>query len=448
MDTLKHSPSTHLLSSLIDSFAAYFCALTPTAYHFVIKTLANTHTPQFDQLHLLLDRLENVETFETPEYIFVDLIKIYGDANMDQHAIDLFFRIPKFRCIPTVHSLNALLSILCRKPGGLRVVPQIIWKSQLMNIRIEESSFRVLIKALCRIRRVNYAIALLKYMIDDGFSVDGKMCSLILSKLCDRKDLSGVEVMGFLDEMRELGFCPEREDWGNVISFLVKKGKGLDALDVLHQMKMSGVKPDTVCYTMVLDGVISEGDYENAEELFDEMLVLGLIPDIETYNVYINGLCKQNNTDAVIEMLACMEEMGCNPDLITYNTLLGALCECGELSRASEIFKQMGSKGVRMNSKTCAIMIGGLSSKCEIEEAFRLVEEMAGKCCTHHSSTFDETLCELCRKGLVCKALELLRKIVCKNVGPGARAWEALLLGSGFKHGLEETALMDLLNPT
>lgn len=449
IETLKQSASTnstHLLSSLIDSFSIYNCDPTPNAYHFLIKTLTKT-SQFFHQLPSVLNHLQNSQKFQTPEYLFVDLIKIYGDKGMIEDAIDLFFRIPNFRCNPTVDSLNSLLSVLCRNQESLGIVPQIIENSKFMNIRIEESSFRVLIRALCRIGRADYAVELLKYMIEDGFTLDGKICSLILSTICDREDLSGVEVIGVLEEMRTLGFCPKRVDWCNVIRFLVRKGEGMGALDVLNQMKRDRIKPDIDCYTTVLDGVVSKGDYAKAEELFDEMLVLGLVPDINTYNVYIRGLCKQNNLDAGIKMLACIEEVGCKPDLITYNTLLGALCQNGELSRAREIVNQMEFKGVKLNPQTYAIMVGGLCSKYEIFEACSLLEEMMGKRFVPRSSTFDEIIYELCRKGWIPKALELLTETVGKDVAPGVGAWEALLLGSGLKHDFEEIAFIDLVKP-
>ncbi|KAB5573920.1 hypothetical protein DKX38_001114 [Salix brachista] len=71
-------------------------------------------------------------------------------TNKTHEAIELFYRIPKFRCVPSVYSLNNLISVLCRNSKGLKLVPGILLKSQVMNIRVEESTFQVLITALCR----------------------------------------------------------------------------------------------------------------------------------------------------------------------------------------------------------------------------------------------------------------------------------------------------------
>ncbi|KAH0995177.1 hypothetical protein GBA52_019041 [Prunus armeniaca] len=340
----------HLLSTLIYSFNSYNCEPNPEAYNFVIKTL--TKTSQFNDIASVLDRLESVEKFNTPEYIFAHLISFYGQAKTTQDAIDLFYRIPKFR-------------------EGLKMVPEILLRSHIMSIRLEESSFQILVNSLCGIGKVGYAIEIMNCMISYGYGLNVKMCSLILSSLCEQKDSSGFEVLGFVEEMKKLGFCPGMMDYSNVIRYMVKQGRGLDALNVLVKMKVEGIKPDIVCYTMVLHGVIAKGDYENADELFDELLLLGLVPDVYTYNVYVNGLCKQNKVKDGLKMISSMEELG-----------------------------------------------------------------------------FDEVIYGLCRKGSVCKAMELLKKMVDKNVAPGAKAWEALLLSSGSEPGFAETTWTDLVNPS
>ncbi|KAF4373679.1 hypothetical protein G4B88_029629 [Cannabis sativa] len=162
--------------------------------------------------------------------------------------------------VPSALSLNSLLLVLCRRNQGLKLVPCVLMKSRVLNIRLEESSFEILISG------------------DFG-------------------------VLSFLESIRKVGFCPGMIDYAKVINVLVKEKRGLDALDVLNQIKAARMKPDIVCYTMVLNGVIMEGEYDKADELFDELLVLGLVPDVYTYNVYINGLCKQNNVKGGLDVL-------------------------------------------------------------------------------------------------------------------------------------------------
>lgn len=427
---------THLLSALIDSFKAYNCEPTPEAYHFVLKTLSNTS--QFNHIPLVLHRIQFVEKFETPEYVFAQLITSYGSADKIEDSIELFSAIPKFRCVPSAYSLNSLLSVLCRKNEGLIFVPQLLLKGLSMKIRFEESTFRILVGALCRIGKVVYAVEILNLMINDGYDLDFKICSSILSSLNEVKgsDLAGFEILGFLESMKKMGFYPRMMDYSNVIRFLVKERRGLDALDVLVEMKESGIKPDIVCYTMVLHGIILVGEYERADELFDEMLVLGLVPDVYTYNVYINGLCNQNKVEAGINMISRMEELHCKPNSITYNVILKALSKNGELTRSKELMTEMNVTGVEANLQTYRILLGSLLDKGEIMEACLWMEEILEKYCCRQFSTYDEIIYALCQRGFVPRAIQLLEKMVGKKVAPGAKAWEALLYNYAYEPGL------------
>ncbi|XP_050236659.1 pentatricopeptide repeat-containing protein At2g38420, mitochondrial [Mercurialis annua] len=433
----------NLLSSLIDSFDLYNCQPTPQAYDFIIKTLIKTS--QLHQIPIILDHFEKVENFETPQFILAYLIMFYGKLNDLQSAVDLFYRLPKFRCVPSVYLLNTLLIVLCRTSKGLKFVPEVILKSRDMNIRLEESTFRLLIDALCRIEKVGYAVEMFKCMIDDGLSVDSKICFLLLSSFCKQKNASSVEVLGFLGELRKLGFCPGIVDYRKVISFLVREGAGMEALNVLNQMKLDGIKPDIRCYNMVLNGVVANGGYLKADELFDELLVFGLIPDVYTCNVYIYGLCKRSNVEAGIEMVASMEKLGCKPNMNMYNILLEALCKNGEINRARELVKEMGSKGFGLRVQTYKAMIHGLISNGKIIEACVLLEEALDKGLCPRSSTFDEVIYGLCHVGSMCKAMQLLVTMVNSNLSPSSRAWEALLVGSESNINLVEDLFIELV---
>ncbi|EXB42398.1 hypothetical protein L484_021993 [Morus notabilis] len=451
LQTLKRHQNENpnrLLSLLLNSFNSYDCNPTPEAYHFVLKTLIKTS--QFDHIHSVLDRIEFVEKFETPEYFFAQIIGFYGFLDRIEDAIDIFWRIPKFRCVPSSYSLNSLLYVLCRRNEGLRFVPEVLIKSRDMNIRLEEASFRILITALCKIGKVGYAIEILDCMISDGYDIDARICSLILSFLCGKNkelDLAGFDVLELLQKMEKMGFCPRMGDYSKVIRILVREKRGLEALDILGQMKADGMKPDVVCYTMVLHGIVAEGEYSKADEMFDEMLVLGLVPDVYTYNAYINGLCKQNDVDGALDTILRMEELGCKPNLITYNLILRALCKNGEFGRAKELVAEMSLKGFEDYLQTYIIMLDVLLGKGEIVEACGLMEEMLDKLLCRRCSMYDEIIFGLCRRGLDCKASEMLGKMVGKNVAPGARAWDALLLSSGSELTLPEAIWSSLVNP-
>ncbi|CAI9097200.1 OLC1v1033573C1 [Oldenlandia corymbosa var. corymbosa] len=346
---------SQLLSTLIHSFAAYSCEPTPNAYYFMLKTLTRKRPENWEhQISQVVDHLEKVATFETPDYILIYLIKYYAKCGMTRHAVDLFFRIPKFRSDPSVDALNALLSGLLSDGNekGLEIVPEILTRSaREMNIRLESSTLDILITGLCRGGKVNQAVELLKSAVNDGFDLGRNVFSRVIARMCEGKD---DDVLGFVEEMKTLaGFVPGMGDWCNVLGFMVKRGEALEAMAVLKQMRREGLRPDIVCCNWVLNGLVKKGEHEKADQLFDEMLVWGLVPDIFSFNAKIRSLCERNNLAEAVKMLDCMEEVGGGrPDLNTYNIILGACCRNGELILGRSIVSKMEKNGVKLHKNS------------------------------------------------------------------------------------------------
>ncbi|GAA0164435.1 hypothetical protein LIER_20074 [Lithospermum erythrorhizon] len=422
---------------LIDSFSCYECSPTPNAYQFIFRFLIKNPS-NWDQIPKVLDYLQKDVNFETPEWVLIDLIKFYGDFNMLDSAIELFFNFNKFRCNPSVESLNTLLVVACKKKRGLEFVPEILMKSGLMNIRMEDSTFGILIRGLCRNGSIKFAIELVHFMVNEGYSLDESVYSLIVSKMCGRKGSDKAEILSFIEYMKKYGVSPRRVDWCNVIHYLVKNGTKEDALEVLNQMKMDGVEPNVSCYNMILEGFVEEGLYEEVDDLFDDMLLSGLVPDICTYNAYISALCKKNKLKAGVEMLASMEQLDCRPDIVTYNIILQAICMVGKLSMARELLLQMSVKGMNINMQTYEIIMGGMVSEGCFDDAYDFLKETAGNCSGAHSVALDEIVHAFCLRRSLDEALQVLNEMVQKNIAPGVRAWEALLEQAKISHGSVE----------
>ncbi|ESQ52507.1 hypothetical protein EUTSA_v10017948mg [Eutrema salsugineum] len=399
-----------VLRTLISSFRLHNCEPTPQAYKFVIKTLAKTS--QLENIASVLNHIEISEKFDTPESIFRDVIFAYGFSGRIEEAIDVFFKIPNFRCVPSAYTLNALLSVLVRKRQGLKMVPEVLLKASKLGVRLEESTLGILIDALCRIGEVDCATDLVKDMSDDCYIVDPRLYSLLLSSVCKHKDSSCFDVIGYLEGLRKTRFSPDLRDYTAVMRFLVEGGRGKEVVSVLNQMKCDRIEPDIVCYTIILQGVIADEDYKKADKLFDELLLLGLVPDVYTYNVYINGLCKQSDIECGIKMMSCMEKLGSEPNVVTYNILIKALVKAGDMSRAKIIWEEMETNGVDRNSHSYDIMVNASIEADEVVCAHGLLEEAFSRSLVVKSSRTEEVICRLCDKGLMDKAVELLVHLV------------------------------------
>jgi len=407
---LADSENASVMRTLLSSFQLHNCEPTPQAYRFVIKTLAKSS--QLENISSVLYHLEVSEKFDTPESIFRDVIAAYGFSGRIEEAIEVFFKIPNFRCVPSAYTLNALLLVLVRKRQSLELVPEILVKACRMGVRLEESTFGILIDALCRIGEVDCATELVRYMSQDSVIVDPRLYSRLLSSVCKHKDSSCFDVIGYLEDLRKTRFSPGLRDYTVVMRFLVEGGRGKEVVSVLNQMKCDRVEPDLVCYTIVLQGVIADEDYPKADKLFDELLLLGLAPDVYTYNVYINGLCKQNDIEGALKMMSSMNKLGSEPNVVTYNILIKALVKAGDLSRAKTLWKEMETNGVNRNSHTFDIMISAYIEVDEVVCAHGLLEEAFNMNVFVKSSRIEEVISRLCEKGLMDQAVELLAHLV------------------------------------
>ncbi|XP_020101953.1 pentatricopeptide repeat-containing protein At2g38420, mitochondrial [Ananas comosus] len=427
------------VSLLTDSFRAYDSAPTPAAYSFALSHLfrhphlLGSHLPQ------ILSHLESSDQSPTPEAIFLDLIRNFGKFGLIREALDVFFKIPRLRCAPTAKSLNLLLGILCRRKEGLLLVRDVLLRSPELNIRIEESTFRVLVRALCRIGKVGSAIELMRLMPLHECEPDAKMYSLVLRTIC--KELGSAEAVDFLEEMRSVGFVPSVPECNAVIGALVRDGKVNDAYFVLNQMIFDGRRPDVGSYNMVLSGLSSKGNFKEVDELFDEMLLTGTVPDKFTYNTYIDGLCKRGDFERAGRMVECMGRVGCNPDIETYNILIAGYVRVSEIRKAREVMNEVRENGIRWNSHTFRILIDGLCLEGRMMEAYQLFLEMLREGCDPGPSSFDRLVCGLCEKGLFSEAIQVLMEMVGRSYAPDARSWTAILEGLEMSSNLSNTCL-------
>ncbi|CAN8317099.1 unnamed protein product [Cochlearia groenlandica] len=398
------------IQTLTSSFKLHSYEPSPQAYRFVIKALAKSS--QLKSIGSVLNHMEISEKFDTPEPIFKDVIFAYGFSGKIQEAIDVFFRIPSFRCVPSSYTLNALLSVLVGTRQNLKLVPEILLRASRMGVRLEESTFEILIDALCRIGEVDYATDLVKHMSEDCFIIDPKLYSKLLSSVCKHKDSSCFDIIGYVEDLRKTRFSPDLRDYTSVMKFLVEGGRGKQVVSILNQMKCDRIEPDIVCYTIILQGVIADGDYTKADKLFDELLLLGLTPDVYTYNVYMDGLCKQKDFEEAIKMMSSMEKLDCEANVVTYNILIKALVKSGDMSRAKTLWEEMETNGINRNSHTYDIMIDGFIEVDDVIRAQGLLVEALGRSLDVKSSRTEKVLCRLCDKDLMDEAVELIAHLV------------------------------------
>lgn len=285
---------------------------------------------------------------------FIHYIRVYAKAGLLHEATQLFDKMPELNCTPSTASLNQLLSVLCEKREGLYMVKDVLLKSQEKGIRVDESTFSILIEALCRNSKAKFAIEIMKLMGLFECDPDLRMYSLVLQSLCEDSN-SWSDVIAFVREMQRAGFMPSMMDFYKVIALLVKEGKVDEAYCFVNEMRIDGAKPDVNCFNKVLLGFSEAGRFDMVDEVFDEMLIRGLIPNVCTFEIYIGGLAKKGDVDGMVKMVKCMERTGFNANVQIYNMIIGGFMCSGELNKARELMDEMVRKGIKWNSDTLSL---------------------------------------------------------------------------------------------
>lgn len=81
---------------------------------------------------------------------------------------------------------------------------------------------------------------------------------------------------------------------------------------------------------------------------------------------------------------------------------------------------------------------------CLVKVTSAFMEEIYYKCLCRRCSTFEYIIYGLCQRGLLCKEMELVKKMIRLCLG----VWEALLRSSGSEPCLAGTTYAGWVNPT
>ncbi|KAJ3684122.1 hypothetical protein LUZ61_013286 [Rhynchospora tenuis] len=252
--------------------------------------------------------------------------------------------MPELKCTPTAASLNQLLSILCERKERLYMVKDVLLKSQEMRIRVDTSTFWVLIEALCKHRKAKFAIEIVGVMGLFECDPDPRMYSHVLKSLCDCDDPnSWSNKIAFVGEMRNAGFLLTNLDCYKVIGLLVKEGKIDEAYCFVTEMSIDGTNPDINCYNKLLSGYCEAGRLVMVDKVFDEMLIGGMAPNVHIFEIYIDGLAKKGDVDGVVKMVKCMERAGFNANVKIYNKMIGGFMHSGKSNEVRELMDEIRS---------------------------------------------------------------------------------------------------------
>uniref|UniRef100_A0ACD6ANX2 Uncharacterized protein n=1 Tax=Avena sativa TaxID=4498 RepID=A0ACD6ANX2_AVESA len=149
------------------------------------------------------------------------------------------------------------------------------------DVKPNSDSFNIVVCGLCKVKKLDDALALIKDMI--GFGCKGKLLMFndLIYELCSldrRNDPNGA--LDLLREMRTNGHKPWIKNCTEMVQQLCFSGRITEALGFLEEMLKMGFLPDIVTYSAAMNGLCKAGEVDNALGLFRGISAKYYLPDV------------------------------------------------------------------------------------------------------------------------------------------------------------------------
>ncbi|KAK6920068.1 Pentatricopeptide repeat [Dillenia turbinata] len=279
---------------------------------------------------------------------------------------------------PDAIKLSQLITRLCRK-GKSGKVWDLLHDTMKLGGSIDAPLCNALLTGWSRANDFQRMNLLLAEMKDMGVQPSVITFGILVNHLCKFRRVD--EALQMLRKMNEgvEGFSvkPNVVIYNTVIDGLCQVGGQDEGLE-LEQMRLRhGVQPDVVTLNTMVDGMCRNGRINSAIQFFNEMQEKGLKGVVITYSALINAFCKMLSTGLV-------------PTVVPYAAFINAYCLNGDINTAMKVFEKMNSLSkVAPNAVIYTILIDNLCKNSRVEDALSLMENMKSKRETPRTFTYN-----------------------------------------------------------
>ncbi|XP_070674333.1 conserved oligomeric Golgi complex subunit 4-like [Malus domestica] len=381
------SQSDPLLAKEIFDYAARHPNFRHSYASYFTIILKLGRSKYFSLVDDLLLRLKS-QNYTVSPALFSHLIKIYGEANLPQKALRVFYTMMEFDCRPSVKHLNRILQILVSHRNFLRPAFDVFKDAHRHGVMPNTESYNILMRAFCLNGDISIAYQLFNKMFERDLVPDVHSYRILMQGLC-------------------------------------RKGQVNTAVDFLEDMLNKGFVPDTLSYTTLLNSLCRKKQLREAYKLLCRMKVKGCNPDIVHYNTVILGLCREGRPADACKVLEDMASNGCLPNLVSYRTLVSGLCDHGMLDEAKSYMETMVSKGFSPHFSVIHALVKGFCNVGRVEEACGVLEEVLKHGEVPHTDTWITVVPGICEEIELVRMEEMLREVMKVEIRPNTRIVEA-----------------------
>uniref|UniRef100_A0A0E0Q6Y4 Uncharacterized protein n=1 Tax=Oryza rufipogon TaxID=4529 RepID=A0A0E0Q6Y4_ORYRU len=317
------------------------------------------------------------------------------------------------------------------------------FKSMLdQGVMLDNRIYGILIHNLSSSGNMEAAFRVLSEIEKNGSVPDVHVYSSLISGLCKTADRE--KAFGILDEMSKKGVDPNIVCYNALIDGLCKSGDISYARNVFNSILAKGLVPNCVTYTSLIDGSCKVGDISNAFYLYNEMLATGITPDAFVYSVLTTGCSSAGDLEQAMFLIEEMFLRG-HASISSFNNLVDGFCKRGKMQETLKLLHVIMGRGLVPNALTIENIISGLSEAGKLSEVHTIFVELQQKTsestARHFSSLFmdminqgkipldvvDDMIRDHCKEGNLDKALMLRDVIVAKSAPMGCSSYLAIV---------------------
>lgn len=346
--------------------------LSYSSYHTLILKLGRSR--YFSLMQDLLSQLKSLGCPIAPS-LFSHIIRIYGDAQLPEKALNTFYSIPKFNTKLLPKHLNITLEVLVAHPSCIQTAFDLFKSAHRLGISPNVTSYNILIRAFCFNDNLSIAYSLFNQMFKRDIVPDIESYRILMQGLCRKSQVN--RAVDLLDDMLNKGFVPDSLSYTTLLNSLCRKKKLREAYKLLCRMKVKGCNPDIVHYNTVILGFCREGRALDACKVLEDMPANGCLPNLVSYRTLVAGLCNQGMYDEAKTHIQEMISKGFSPHFSVFHALIRGLCNCNKIDEACGLLEEMLSNGEAPHSDTWTEILPRICDADMNADAEKFLEEIS-----------------------------------------------------------------------
>nr|KYP52671.1 hypothetical protein KK1_025413 [Cajanus cajan] len=234
--------------------------------------------------------------------------------------------------------------------------------------------YRVMLRLLCKCKRVRDVEAMLCEMEEAGFKPDLQICNSILKLYLGIEDFKN---MGMIyQKIQDAGLKPDEETYNTLIIMYCRDRRPEEGFSLMNKMRSLGLEPKLDTYRSLITAFSKQRMYEQAEELFEELRSNGYKLDRAFYHLMMKMYRTSGDHLKAENLLAMMKESGIEPTISTMHLLMVSYSKSGQPEEAENVLKNLSTSGVALDTLPYSSVIDAYLKKGDFKAGIEKLAEM------------------------------------------------------------------------